>query len=90
VIGLFGGGLCGVFLLGVLTRRSNGIGAVTGLIVSGLVQYTVVSHTQISVLLYSFTGMLSCVIVGYLVSIVTPRRGKSIDGLTIYTLKKGV
>jgi len=88
VVGLFGGGLCGIFLLGILTRRANGAGATAGLIASGLVQYVVMTHAQISVLLYSLTGMVSCLIVGYFVSIIFHNKRKSIDGLTIYTLNK--
>ncbi len=88
VVGLFGGGLCGIFLLGILTRKANGAGAIAGLIISGSVQYMVMAHTQISVLLYSLTGMVSCVIVGYFVSIIFHNKRKSIDGLTIYTLNK--
>ena len=39
VLGLFTGGLGGVFLLGMLTKRASGKGAVFGIIGSGLVQW---------------------------------------------------
>ncbi len=70
-IGLFAGGLAGVFLLGILTKRTNGTGAVTGLVASGLVQFSVKAYTSLSFLLYTATGIASCMVVGYLISRLT-------------------
>jgi len=87
-IGLFAGGLGGVFLLGILTKRSNGTGAVAGLIASGVIQFIVKEHTSVYLLLYTFTGIVTCVIVGYVVSLLFPNNIKSLDELTYKTLKK--
>jgi len=84
-IGLFVGGLGGLFILGIFCRRAHGIGAVIGLIVCSIVQFIVKEMTPISFLLYSFTGMISCVIVGYVSSLLISTKRKSIKGLTIYT-----
>ena len=42
--GLLGGGLGGLFVLGIFTRRANGPGAIVGLLASGMVQYVMVNH----------------------------------------------
>lgn len=70
VLGLFTGGLGGVFLLGMLFKRANGKGAVIGIIGSGIVQWAVAQYTDLNLLLYTMTGLLSCIIIGYLASLV--------------------
>jgi SSS family solute:Na+ symporter len=87
-IGLFAGGLGGLFLLGILSRRATGTGAVIGLVASGLVQFIVKQYTPIHLLLYAFTGMASCIIIGYISSLIIPAKKKSLDGLTLSTLNK--
>ena len=74
-IGLFAGGLGGLFLLGIFTRRAHGVGSVIGLVTSGIIQFIVKEVTPISLLLYSFTGMSSCFIIGYFSSVLIPVRG---------------
>ena len=88
-IGLFAGGLGGLFLLGILTRRAHGAGAVVGLVASGIVQYAVSRATPLHLLLYTATGIGSCLVIGYVASLVIPVRRKAIEGLTIYTLGRG-
>ncbi len=89
MLGLFGGGLGGLFLLAIFTRRAHGKGAVVGLIASGVVQYLIKTRTGIHPWFFAFTGIASCMILGYLASIIIPEKKKSIDGLTIYTLNGG-
>jgi SSS family transporter len=86
IIGLFAGGLGGLFLLGIFSRRAHGVGAVVGLVGSGVVQFAVKQFTSIHVLLYAFTGLASCIIIGYIASLVIAVREKPISGLTIYTI----
>ncbi len=83
-IGLFTGGLGGIFILGIFSSRANGQGAIIGLIVSGIVQFYLKEYTQVHFLLYAFTGMISCMITGYLASLFWPSINK--DQL-IWTLK---
>lgn len=73
-IGLFAGGLGGLFLLGLFTKRANGTGAVIGLIASAIVQYYVKTYTDIFLLLYTFSGLLSCFVIGYLASLFFPTK----------------
>ncbi len=85
-IGLFAGGLGGLFLLGITTRKANGVGAVVGLLISGLLQYYLSRHTSMHVLLFTVTGFVSCFLVSFLVSLLFPMFQKDIKGLTIFTI----
>jgi hypothetical protein len=84
-VGLFGAGIAGLFLLAVFTKRTSGYAALIGLLCSGGVQYLV--RDRIHGVLFNVTGLVSCFVVGYVVSLVIRNR-KNIDGLTIYTLQK--
>lgn len=68
VLGLFGGGLAGIFILAIFIKRANSIGAITGLFGSAAVTWLVRSQTDIMVYLYAAVGVVSCVLIGYLVS----------------------
>lgn len=72
VLGLFTGGLGGVFLLGMLFRQAHGRGAVVGLIVSSIVQYVVSQYADVHPFLYVATGLFTCVAAGYLASLLIP------------------
>ncbi len=86
VLGLFSGGLGGLFLLGIFTRRANGRGAVIGLLLSGAAPFLVQRYTKASFLLYGLVGMAACVVIGYLASLVVPEKVRPLDGLTLKTL----
>jgi Na+/proline symporter len=86
-IGLFGGGLAGVFALGIFTRRASSGGALVGLVASAVVLFCVQRYTSLHFFLYAGTGIMTCVVVGYLASFMMPRRERSLDGLTIHTLR---
>src|SRR3546814_18554562 len=66
---LFTGCIGGVFLLGIFTTRSNGSGVVSGMIASCITQLLIQQYTSVHLLMYAFTGLLSCVIFGYLFSL---------------------
>jgi SSS family solute:Na+ symporter len=76
-LGLLLGGLGGLFLLGIFTKRANSIGALTGLAACMIVQIFVIHFHWVNLLLYSTTGFISCFVVGYLVSLITPREHKA-------------
>lgn len=67
----FYGALLGTFLLAVLSHRSNGRGAVAG-IVLGMAAVWAVSQTDISWLYQNFVGLIVSVVVGYAVSLTAP------------------
>jgi Na+/proline symporter len=84
-LGLFGGGLAGIFALGIFTRRANAPGALLGFFISAFVLYLVQRHTAVHFFLYAGIGMLSCITTGYVFSLLIPTRARSLDGLTVFT-----
>jgi SSS family transporter len=86
LLGLLSGGLGGLFALGIFTRRGNGVGGLVGLIASALILYWVKTHTSMHFFLYAGTGFVSCMIIGYMVSLIVPVRKKNLAGLTIYDM----
>ncbi|TPE43903.1 sodium:solute symporter family transporter [Pontibacter mangrovi] len=84
ILGLFTGGLGGLFVLGIFTKKANAKGAVAGLLLSGLVQFYISQYTNINLLLYAFTGLASCVLFGYLFSLLFGGQERAHEGLTIY------
>ena len=88
LVGLFAGGLGGVFLLGILSKRANGPGAIAGLVLSGVLQFFVREYTQINLLLYAFTGLISAVIFGALISWLSAPAADDRTRYTIYGLKQ--
>jgi solute:Na+ symporter, SSS family len=69
-LGLFTGGLGGMFLLGMLTKRANATGTLIGLVISALLIWYVSVYTDINFLMYSFLGVVSCFGFGYVFSLV--------------------
>jgi hypothetical protein len=91
-IGLFGGGLGGLFLLAILTRRPSGHAAVLALVLSGGVQAwlkfgapTLAEPFKLNSWMYGFTGLASCFIFGVVLGFIFPNK-KDLRGLTIYTV----
>jgi SSS family solute:Na+ symporter len=87
-MGLFTGGIGGVFLLGIFTKRANATGAIGGLLISGLIQYLISRYTNLHFFLYAAIGMIVCIISGYIISSLSPPSSKSLGELTIYTQTK--
>jgi len=88
LLGLFGGGLGGLFMLAMFTRKAHGRGAVIGLIGSGICQFLLKENSDIHGWLFGFTGIVSCMLIGWVASLLIPGDGKSNEGLTIYSLKE--
>lgn len=86
-LGLFGGGLGGLFMLGLFTTRATSRGAIIGFIVSSISQYFIQGYMNLNVFVYVFTGMAICFLTGYLSSILIPGERKTLEGLTVFTLK---
>ncbi len=87
-IGLFGGGLGGLFILAIFTRRANWQGAMIGLIASAAIQFFLKTNNTVHGVLFAATGMISCFVIGYLASLVIPGKNKNLHGLTLFTLTK--
>jgi len=88
IIGLYAGILSGVFMLGIFTRRASGRGVLIGMTASAAVLAFVLIRTRIHPFLYAAVGTLTCVVVGYLASLLLPAKEKSIEGLTIHTVAR--
>jgi len=76
ILGLVLGGLGGVFLLGVLSRRASGIGALGGILISAIVQYFVARYQPVHLLMYTATGVITCFISGQVISLFFPNKKK--------------
>jgi len=86
VIGLFMGVLGGLFLLGALTRKANGPGAMVGAIIGAIAMICLWQFTQVNGYLYTATGITVCFVVGYIASWMFAAAENDLAGLTIYTL----
>ena len=84
-MGLFGGGLAGLFALGILTRRANGRGALVGAVASVFVLVWVQRNTEAHFFLYGMVGVTSCFGIGYLSSFLFPKADRDLTGLSVYT-----
>ena len=84
-IGLFGGGLGGLFLLGMLNKSANGSGAIGGLIFSAAAQYFVMTNTNIHSWLYAMIGILSCFLSGSFFSLFF--KSKPIESIVTLSLR---
>ncbi|GGK42197.1 MULTISPECIES: sodium:solute symporter family transporter [Flavobacteriaceae] len=73
-LGLFTGGLGGMFLLGMLTKKANAKGTLLGLLVSAIVIWYISVFTEISFLMYSFFGVVSCFTFGYVFSLIFSKK----------------
>ncbi|QCX38606.1 sodium/solute symporter [Aureibaculum algae] len=76
VLGLFTGGLGGMFLLGMLTKKANSTGTLIGLVISAFVIFYISNYTEISFLMYAFFGLASCFVFGYIFSLVFREKNK--------------
>ncbi len=85
VIGLLGGGLAGVFLMGMFCSGANSKGAAIGLISGGITTLAVAQLTEIHFLLYAPIGSLTCLFVGLLVSRLSGGETRDLAGLTYAT-----
>lgn len=85
ILGLLGGSLSGVFMLAVFTRRTNAVGAVAGLLAGGAATLYAARQTEVNFLLYAAIGSLTCVLVGYLTSLLLRGPGRDLTGLTLHT-----
>ncbi len=86
ILGLFTGGLGGLFILGMVSKRANTTGALVGFLCSGAVQFWVSNTGNVHFMLYTFTGLVSCLLIGYLASLLLPGKGNA--AFTIVQLRK--
>ena len=89
MMGLFGGGLAGLFALGIFFKGASGRGALIGAVSSVVILYWTQQHSDLHFFLYGAVGVLSCVGVGLAASVfVKDRADKDLTGLTIGTMRR--
>src|SRR6266446_5656740 len=78
------GPMLGAFLLGVLTKRANQTGVMTGMAVSLISMLAVKFFTPLAWTWYVLAGTAVCLMIGYSVSLMTrqPREAASLEGTT--------
>jgi Na+/proline symporter len=72
LLGLAGGGLAGIFALGIFVKRANYCGALTGAIASAAVLYLVRGYTDVNPMLFGMIGFLTSLCVGWGSSLLLP------------------
>ena len=89
VIGMFMGALGGLFVLGALTRKANSFGAITGILAGVSTMISAWQFGWADGYLYATIGIMSCLVVGYIASLLTQTSkttNKDLTGLTLYTM----
>jgi len=86
VLGLFMGVLGGLFILGALTTRANAKGALVGALIGAAVMFALWRYSDVTGYMYTFFGIATCVITGYVFSLLLPSKQQDLTGLTVYTL----
>jgi SSS family solute:Na+ symporter len=83
ITGLVTGSLGGVFALGVFTKKGNATGAIVGA-VAGIAAVATVKFAKLPVtgILYALIGLMTCFVVGYVVSLCTRRDER--EGLSVH------
>lgn len=85
IVALLGGGFVGIYILGMFTTRASSAGAIVGALASVAAAILVKGYTDIHWIFYAPAAILSCVVVGYLASIVLPGQPRDLTGLTVFT-----
>jgi SSS family transporter len=87
--GLLGGGFAGAYTLGMFTRRANSPGVAIGVV--GSIVLTLIAWWMrlVHPYFYLAISIALCIVIGYAASLFFPAPTRSLDGLTIYSRKKG-
>ena len=80
--------ITGIFVLGIFSRRANTFGAWIGTAASVGANVYAKFCMDVHPMVYGIIGVFSCIFVGYLASYLAPKSGKTLDGLTVYSLLK--
>jgi Na+/proline symporter len=88
VIGMFMGALGGLFILGVTSRKANGWGALVGLFAGVSAMLSAWLMEWANGYIFATIGILTCLVVGQLASLLLPGDHHDLEGLTLYTKHK--
>jgi SSS family transporter len=82
LLGMIGGCLAGVFILAIFSQRANSTGVVIGTLSGAGITFLVSKFTDVNGYLYGAIGVLSCVIIGFVFSMIFPDSKSQPKGLT--------
>ena len=85
IMALLGGGIVGLYSLGMFTTRANGKGAICGAVASVLMTSYVKAFTNLHWATYTPLAVVTCIGVGYAASLFWARDQRDLTGLTVFT-----
>ncbi|WP_237228798.1 sodium:solute symporter [Rubinisphaera sp. JC750] len=88
IMGLLGGGLAGMFVAGIFTKRVTEFSVLLGFVGSGVTLFYVSSFGLVHFFLYGAIGIGSCLLLSWMASCLLPKPEKDLQGLTIYSLDR--
>jgi Na+/proline symporter len=88
VMGVIMGSITGLFVLGIFTRRANGVGSLIGAVCGAVIQILVSQFTKVHFFLYMGVGVVCTSVIGYAASLLIPVAKRPIEGLTLYTVSR--
>ncbi|QDT65260.1 sodium:solute symporter [Calycomorphotria hydatis] len=88
IMGLLGGGLAGMFVAGIFTKRVMEAGVLIGFVGSGLILICVSTFGIVHFFLYGAIGIISCLIISWTISCFLSHDEKGLQGLTIFSLDR--
>lgn len=85
IMAFVGGGYVGVFILGMFTRRTHELGAIIGVLTSFVMAYFV-NNSELAVHWSALSTFVvsSCIVTGYVSSLIIPWKRKDLTGLTVW------
>jgi len=91
-LGLIGGGLTGLFVLGIFSIRTHAGGALPGALIGSMIPLVIARFTDFNFFLFGAIGVVSTIILGYILSLAIPAKQKNLENLTWWTmhLKKDI
>ena len=81
-LGLLSSGVVGIFALGIFTKRASSRGVLVGAFASIAALIYMTWFSSLHFYLYAVVGITTCLVVGYLASLVMPDRDRDLRGLT--------
>ncbi|EPR69413.1 putative sialic acid transporter [Cyclobacterium qasimii M12-11B] len=88
LVGMIGGCLAGVFILAIFSQRANAIGVIIGTLSGAGITFMVSRYTDVNGYLYGAVGVLSCVVIGFVFSLIFPKGKSQPEGLTYKSMIK--
>jgi SSS family transporter len=84
---ILGGTISGLFVLGIFSRRAHATGALIGAISSGALVAWISTGGLVHFFCFSLVGVATCVLVGWVASLIVPGPRVATEGLTVHSLR---